>query len=115
MQVNVYRIVQECVNNIIRHSQATEATLVLKRNPGEIRLLVQDNGCGFVKAPAPTDGVLRDGRGGFGLIGIAERVRMLHGNYEIDSDHGTTIRIEIPGGEKGSGGEWGTREWGRAE
>jgi len=104
--VNVYRIVQECVNNIMKHSQATEAMLVVKRNGSEITLLVQDNGRGFVKQPASsatTSSLPRAvARGpettsrGFGLIGIAERVKMLHGSWEIDSDQGTSIRIKIP-------------------
>ena len=104
-QVNVYRIVQECANNIIKHSQATEAMLIVKRNGREITLLVQDNGRGFVKEPAARAGIssvpLAAGgsqtkRSGFGLIGIAERVKMLHGNCEIESDQGTSIRIRIP-------------------
>jgi signal transduction histidine kinase len=105
-QVNVYRIVQECVNNIIKHSQATAAMLIVKRNGREIALLVQGNGCGFVKEPGSNAGIAStpgtaggslSKRSGFGLIGIAERVKMLHGNYEIDSDQGTSIRIRIPG------------------
>lgn len=104
-QVNVYRIVQECVNNIIKHSQAAEAMLIVQRHSSEITLLVQDNGRGFVKEPVsraglssvpPAAGESKTKRGGFGLIGIAERVKMLHGNCEIDSEHGTSIRIKIP-------------------
>jgi signal transduction histidine kinase/ligand-binding sensor domain-containing protein len=111
-QVNVFRIVQECVNNIIRHSQATEARLIVKRKEQEIILLVEDNGRGFRREPAPggpttagddreapvATGRSRIDRSGFGLIGIAERVKMLHGSYEIESDRGTSIRIKIPCG-----------------
>jgi signal transduction histidine kinase/ligand-binding sensor domain-containing protein len=92
-QINVYRIVQECVNNIIKHSLATEASLSVKRDRGDITFLIQDNGRGFVKGELPTEG---NGRGGFGLIGIAERIKMLPGQFEIDSEHGTRIRIRIP-------------------
>lgn len=116
-QVNVFRIVQECVNNIIRHSQATEARLIVKHKPQEITLWVEDNGQGFSKEPAPGGSSTSEGhqrsqsagqhqlaavggsqneRSGFGLIGIAERVKMLHGSYEIESDRGTSIRIKIP-------------------
>jgi signal transduction histidine kinase/ligand-binding sensor domain-containing protein len=112
-QVNVFRIVQECVNNIIRHSQATEARLIVKRKQQEITLLVEDNGRGFQREPAPggpsttggdrgpagqaaAAGRSQNDRSGFGLIGIAERVKMLHGSYEIESDRGTSIRIKIP-------------------
>ena len=111
--MNVFRIVQECVNNIIRHSQATEARLIVKRKQQEITLLVEDNGRGFQREPAPggpsttggdrgpagqaaAAGRSQNDRSGFGLIGIAERVKMLHGSYEIESDQGTSIRIKIP-------------------
>jgi signal transduction histidine kinase len=106
-QVNVYRIVQECANNIIKHSQAAEALLTVKRHEREITLLVQDDGRGFVKESAPVAGASpaltgtgepRAKRGGFGLIGIAERVKMLRGDLEIESEHGTRIRIRIPTG-----------------
>ncbi len=92
-QVNLYRIVQECVNNIIKHSHATEASLYVKRGAGEIDLLIQDNGQGFVQHEPHGE---EEGRGGFGLIGIAERVKMLHGTYEIQSEQGTRIHLRIP-------------------
>jgi len=104
-QVNVYRIVQECVNNIIKHSQATEASLTVKRRAAEITLLVTDNGRGFPGnvaggAGAPAAEAQGDESqtksGGFGLIGIAERVKMLHGSCELESTRGTIIRINIP-------------------
>jgi ligand-binding sensor domain-containing protein/signal transduction histidine kinase len=94
-QISVYRIVQECVNNIIKHSHATEATLVIKRNAGGIGLLIQDNGRGFGSGPHSADATKRSG---FGLMGMAERVKMLGGSFEIDSTHGTSIRIHLNAG-----------------
>jgi signal transduction histidine kinase len=104
-QVNVYRIVQECANNIIKHSQATEASLFVKRRDSEIVMVIQDNGRGLaaektdaglaLRAGEPIDGSVAK-RGGFGLIGIAERVKMLHGTYKIDTVPGVSIRIKIP-------------------
>ena len=93
-QINVYRIVQECVNNIIKHSHATEALLTVKHNDGEITLLIEDNGRGFVQQENSTD---NSKIGGFGLLGIAERVRMLNGSYGIDSGagRGTSVRIKL--------------------
>lgn len=93
-QINVYRIVQECVNNIIKHSQATEALLAIKRGEREITLLIEDNGRGFVPKDA---GTVHNQAGGFGLINIVERVRMLKGTYEINSDigSGTSLRIKL--------------------
>jgi signal transduction histidine kinase len=60
-ETNIYRIVQESVNNIIKHSAATEADLFIKRRGAEIDILIQDNGRGF-----NTDTANGGGRGGFG-------------------------------------------------
>jgi len=92
-QVNVYRIVQECANNIIKHSQATEATLVARRDGRDVTFIIRDNGVGFVRTGAsPAAGPSATG---FGLMGVAERVRMLGGRLEVDSAIGTTIRISL--------------------
>ncbi len=93
-QINLYRIVQECVNNIIKHSHATEALLAIKRKDGEIALLIDDNGRGFASKENHT---VDSGNGGFGLVGIAERVKMLQGSCEIDSaaGRGTSVRIKL--------------------
>jgi signal transduction histidine kinase/ligand-binding sensor domain-containing protein len=90
-QTNVYRVVQECVNNIIKHSQATEASFVISHNDHQITLMIQDNGRGF-KSVEPQ----KEDRSGFGLLGIAERVKMLGGTLQIDSSNGTRIQIQIP-------------------
>lgn len=93
-QINLYRVVQESVNNIIKHSHATEASLFIKREGDEITLLIQDNGHGFVQNGNNTN---ETKRGGFGLIGMAERVKMLHGDCKIDSvaGQGTNIRVKL--------------------
>jgi len=92
-EINFYRIVQESVNNVIKHSQATQASVTVCRAADELRLVVRDNGNGFI--PAETTG---SGRGGFGLIGIAERSRLLQGTAKVESapGQGTAITIEIP-------------------
>ncbi len=119
-EINLYRIVQEGVNNILKHSQATEAGLSLERLAGRVRLRIADNGRGFEIADrgsriadskvrgasaslnsqpaANPQSAIRDPQsGGFGLIGIAERVRMLRGVYEIESapGRGATITITL--------------------
>lgn len=93
-EINIYRIVQECVNNIIKHSNASEACFFIKRKGAEVDILIQDNGRGFDKNASASNG---NGRGGFGLIGMNERARMLGGIYEIESkpDDGTSIRIKL--------------------
>lgn len=96
-QTNVYRIVQEAVNNIIRHSGATEASLVVRRRGGELTLVIRDNGVGFTRpGGSPAAGSPPATLSGFGLMGMAERVRMLGGRFDVDSRAGTTIQIVLP-------------------
>lgn len=93
-EISIYRIVQESVNNILKHSRATEAKLLVERNERELQMKIEDNGQGFKPAQANTGD---PGRGGFGLIGMAERARMLGGVYTIDSapGKGTTITVKL--------------------
>jgi signal transduction histidine kinase len=91
-EINFYRIVQECVNNIVKHSQAAHATIRIQRSLGRVTLTVHDDGRGFA-----LELVRGDSSGGFGLIGIAERARLLGGRSSIQSrvGQGTTVTIEI--------------------
>lgn len=89
-EINLYRVVQECVNNIVRHSAATKAWLSIKRNGELVQLICRDNGRGFnpdIRAP----------QSGIGLTGMAERVHMLGGRYRLESaaDQGVTISVTI--------------------
>jgi signal transduction histidine kinase/ligand-binding sensor domain-containing protein len=100
-EINVYRIVQESINNILKHSQATEASLSIERLTDKARMRIVDNGRGFVvntRGQSATTLGEKPKPGGFGLIGIAERVRMLKGLYEIESapGQGTVINITLP-------------------
>lgn len=94
LEINFYRIVQESVNNVIKHSQATQASVTVRRTTDELRLVVRDNGNGFT----PVERTVGSARGGFGLIGIAERARLLQGSAKVQSapGQGTAITIEIP-------------------
>ncbi|MDB5251240.1 MAG: sensor histidine kinase [Flaviaesturariibacter sp.] len=91
-EIAVYRMILELVNNAIRHSGATVATVQLVRRPGEINILVEDNGCGFEMS--------RTGNRGIGLRNIGSRVTYLNGSLHIDSrpGHGTTVIIDLPDG-----------------
>ncbi|MGB7467882.1 MAG: ATP-binding protein [Candidatus Acidiferrum sp.] len=97
LRINFFRIVQESLNNIMKHSRATEVKIVLRRNDSLLTLAIEDNGGGFKPAnrPAPT------GQNGFGLTGMAERARLLGGTFEIrpGQERGTLILVEIPMGE----------------
>ena len=85
-EVNVYRVVQESLNNVLKHSGATEASLTVRRSGSHVQITIEDNGRGFV--PAGSDG-------GFGLLGIAERVTLLGGRTEVRSAPGQGTSIGI--------------------
>jgi len=94
-EIHVYRIVQEAVNNILKHSAATEAAVVVKRFPATVSISIRDNGRGF-DAASQQNFISHDV--GHGLSGIKERVRILGGTFLVDSrlGHGTTLSIEMP-------------------
>lgn len=91
-EINFYRIVQESVNNIVKHAGATEAEVWIRRDADRVRLTIRDNGRGFTPSA-----INSDSRGGFGLIGISERAQLLSGEADIHSapGQGTTISIKI--------------------
>lgn len=91
-EIHLYRIVQECVSNIVKHAQATTASVEITRQPDGVRLTIEDNGRGFNPNHAPAAH-----QRSFGLLGLAERTRMLGGTQTIRSvpDQGTTIIIHI--------------------
>ncbi|MGH9841356.1 MAG: sensor histidine kinase [Blastocatellia bacterium] len=92
-EINFYRIVQESVNNILKHSQATAASVTIQCDGGRLRLMIRDNGQGFAPGTSSAD----PKKGGFGLLGIGERARLLGGEPVIHSvpGQGTTIIVEI--------------------
>lgn len=97
-EILVYRIVQECANNIVKHSHASKAVLKVEHIDGRLTIRISDNGCGF--NPSVTGDDLS--RRSFGLVGISERTRLLRGRLSIESQvgKGTTISIIIdPGGQ----------------
>jgi signal transduction histidine kinase len=91
-EINFYRIAQEAVNNIVKHSGATEARIEIAKDGRAIYLMIEDNGKGF----AVEETFESNGRG-FGLTGIAERVQILGGSHTIRSapGQGTSIKIKI--------------------
>jgi signal transduction histidine kinase len=93
-EINFYRIIQESVNNIIKHSQATKANVEIWIESGQIHISVSDNGRGFM-----TDAQVGEAAPqGLGLTGMTERARMLGGAYNVKSapGQGTTVSIRIP-------------------
>ncbi len=94
-ETSVYRIIQEGLNNVVKHSNAAAARIEIKKSSKHLTISVQDNGIGISR---PTDN--GNNGGGFGLAGITERVRLLGGSFAIDSQptRGTTltVRLELP-------------------
>jgi len=93
--INLYRIVQESVSNVLKHSLATEAQIQITRETSRVVIRVEDNGMGFNVAQGT--GVAPD-HNGFGLTGIAERARILGAKHNVRSapGKGTKVFLEIP-------------------
>jgi signal transduction histidine kinase/streptogramin lyase len=93
LEINLYRIVQEGINNIIKHSHATKALIKITRNQGLIGVAIEDNGKGFdPNIPRTSE---KGNSSGFGLLGIAERARIMGAAPVIQSAVGQGTRIEI--------------------
>lgn len=90
-EINLYRIIQELLTNIIKHANAREVTIQLIRSSETINLTVEDDGRGFNQAEEKK-------KKGMGLSNIDLRVKKLSGHWNIDSGKGkgTTVIIDIP-------------------
>jgi signal transduction histidine kinase len=93
-EITIYRIIQESLNNVLKHSQATEALVAVRSYEHGVEIVIRDNGQGFSPREPRAHGA---GPGGFGLKGIAERVQMLGATHTVESapGQGTTIRVRI--------------------
>jgi signal transduction histidine kinase len=92
-EINLFRVVQESLNNIIKHSQATQAEISVKKYAKKIRILIKDNGKGMNTSHSDARSDV-----GMGLVVMAERIKMLDGTLQITSfsGNGTSIQVEIP-------------------
>ncbi len=106
LETMVYRLVQECCNNIAKHSSATTVNILLSSADEVLRLQVDDNGVGF----QIEEGLMK--LNSFGLAGMRERVALLGGKFNLESrpagrmgrgQPGTTIVIELPVPAQASG------------
>ena len=90
-EINLYRVVQECLNNILKHSGATKAVVSLRKDGDVLDLQIEDNGKGFDMENSFKP------KSGLGLTGIAERAKMLNAQYKINStpNSGTIISLQI--------------------
>jgi signal transduction histidine kinase len=85
----VYRLVQEALNNVLKHASAQSASVSTRLTDHQVRIEVEDDGCGFDSSSVAT---------GHGLIGMRERIELLGGEIEIRSepDQGTQISARVP-------------------
>ncbi len=92
-EISIYRIIQECLNNIMKHAEASEIKVSIRKNERGISIKIQDDGKGF---DVKTTGETKQ-RDGFGLFGMSERVRILGGTISVESaiEKGTTILINL--------------------
>jgi signal transduction histidine kinase len=89
VETALYRTVQECLTNVVKHARAGRVSVLLRRRNGSVAAVVEDDGTGFDPALGR--------EGGFGLVGMRERLALLGGRLEIESgDRGTTIAAEVP-------------------
>jgi signal transduction histidine kinase len=94
-EITLYRVVQEALNNVARHSRASNAKVHLRHRNGSIQCSIEDDGEGFDVQPV----MERTAVEGLGLLGMRERVAALGGAFEIQSNRGkgTRIIVTLPG------------------
>ncbi len=91
VETTIFRIIQESLTNVHRHSESKTAKIRVCRNDSEIKVEIRDHGKGM-----PSQGV-RPGRSGVGIQGMRERVRELGGKFEIRSrERGTSVLATVP-------------------
>jgi PAS domain S-box-containing protein len=92
VEINLYRIVQEALNNTYKHAKANRAEVMLGDRNDSIVLIIEDDGIGFNPKQKKNQSK------GLGLIGIKERAALINGSVEIESalKKGTTIYVRIP-------------------
>ncbi len=118
IETTLYRIAQESLNNVARHSGATRADVMLTRTSDHLVLVIEDNGHGFdpepllntselpaesqaepVASPAPDELPSRQPSGKLGLRGMAERAKTVGGTFTIESEpggSGTSVFVRVP-------------------
>lgn len=90
----LYRVAQESLTNVYKHAQATRVRIVLRQLPCAVCMEIADNG----RASPPPEKLNGAVRGRLGLLGMQERVRLVNGEFAIESvpRRGTTVRVQIP-------------------
>lgn len=94
-EINLFRLAQEALHNIVKHAEAGNVKVRLVASHPIIRLRIEDDGKGFDSGLSDADG---GSRTRLGLIGMAERVDLLGGEFQVQSKpgEGTRIAVEVP-------------------
>ncbi len=92
VEINIYRIIQEAVNNVIKHAEANEVLVELRKSERYVTIRIEDDGKGFDTK------ILSSGSTGIVLSGMNERVKLIGGALRIRSapNEGTILDIRIP-------------------
>ncbi len=91
-EINIYRIVQECINNIIKHSKASHVKILIEKKENELFILISDNGAGISYQQQQE---IFNNNTGFGLVGIRERTKYLNGIFNLESSEGFGVSVKI--------------------
>jgi signal transduction histidine kinase len=95
MELTIFRMIQECLTNVHRHSGSTSATIRLSQENDQVTVEVQDQGKGI--PPDKQADLISSDRAGVGFRGMRERLRKLNGTLEVQSDaKGTTVIARVP-------------------
>jgi signal transduction histidine kinase len=97
LETAIFRLVQECLTNIHRHSGSSVAKIVIARSKNDVRVEVEDHGKGIPPERKPQ--FLTNGKSGVGIRGMRERIHQLGGVLEISSEgigRGTTVVAQLP-------------------
>ena len=95
IETMLYRIIQEALNNVAKHSGATRVALVLRHTEDDVHAIIEDDGRGF---DARVTSQPENGSGRLGLLGIQERLGMVGGDFKVESapERGATLLVRIP-------------------
>ena len=95
IETALYRVLQEAIRNVVKHADASKVGVILEASAGEVRLIVEDDGKGFVWE-APEGAIAASPR--LGLLGVRERLALVGGLLEVETapGSGTTLLIHVP-------------------
>jgi PAS domain S-box-containing protein len=99
VEVAIYRVVQEALTNVSRHSQAQIVSVILGRDDRQVQVIIEDDGVGF-DVETLMNTAVENRR--LGLRGMQERAQLVGGEFKIESGTGTTIVVSIPLSQNGS-------------